>query len=441
MNNDIIVIGGGLAGCEAAWQAARHGSRVRLFEMKPSAFSPAHSSPMLAELVCSNSLRSDMTHSAVGLLKEEMRCLDSLIVKAADSTRVPAGKALAVDRNKFAALVTAHIEAEPLIELVREEVRDIPAARADGAPVILATGPLTSAALSASLQQLTGRAHLSFYDAIAPIIAADSLDYNVVYQASRYDDGPGDYLNCPMDEAQYHAFIAALKKADKVKLREFEEPKYFEGCLPIEVMAGRGDDTPRYGPMKPVGLPDPATGAEPFAVVQLRREDKDGEYYNMVGFQTKLTYAEQKRVFHMIPGLEKAEFPRLGSIHRNTFVCAPELLMPSLQLAGRPDLLLAGQITGVEGYVESTAMGLVAGMNGARLAQRQETLQPPSETAIGSLIHHLTATNPQHFQPSNINFGLFPPLGRKVPKKLRGETYAVRALQALKQWKAREFAG
>jgi methylenetetrahydrofolate--tRNA-(uracil-5-)-methyltransferase len=434
MKSEITIIGGGLAGSEAAWQAARHGCRVVLYEMKPKAYSPAHASPMLAELVCSNSLRSDMVSSAVGLLKEEMRRLDSLIMRAADYTKVPAGKALAVDREKFAAYVTAHIEAEPLIEVVRQEVHDIPPPRADGSPVILATGPLTSEALSASLLQVTGKEHLAFYDAIAPIVAAESLNYEVVFQASRYDDGPGDYLNCPMNEEQYHSFIAVLNEADKVKLKDFEQVKYFEGCLPIEVMAERGDDTPRFGPMKPVGLPDPRTGRDAFAVVQLRREDNEGNFYNMVGFQTKLTYPEQKRVFRMIPGMEQAEFVRLGSIHRNTFVCAPELLLPSLQFAKRPDLILAGQITGVEGYVESTAMGLLAGMNAARLVLGQEPGQPPVETAMGSLIHHLTATEPKRFQPSNINFGLFPPLGRKIPKKLRGEQYAARALQALVKW-------
>jgi len=404
--------------------------------MKPHTFSPAHESPMLAELVCSNSLRSNELGSAVGLLKEEMRRLGSLIMKAAGETQVPAGKALAVDRNRFAEFITQAIEDNPHIRVVREEMREIPAPL--DMPAVLATGPLTSAALASSLASLTGKEHLAFYDAIAPIVHTESLDRTIVYQASRYDEGPGDYLNCPMSKEEYLAFISALKEARQVPLKPFEEQKYFEGCLPIEVMLGRGDDTLRFGPMKPVGLPDPRTGRDPYAVVQLRKENRQGTLYNMVGFQTKLTYAEQKRIFRMIPGLAAAEFARLGSIHRNTFICGPEVLNPFLQVVRRPDLLLAGQITGVEGYVESTAMGLLAGINAARLAMGQPPVTPPADTALGALIAHLTLTDAKHFQPSNINFGLFPPLNKKIPKKLRGQYRAQTALQSLEKWQRDE---
>ncbi|OGQ94198.1 MAG: methylenetetrahydrofolate--tRNA-(uracil(54)-C(5))-methyltransferase (FADH(2)-oxidizing) TrmFO [Deltaproteobacteria bacterium RIFOXYD12_FULL_57_12] len=431
----ITIIGGGLAGCEAAWQAASRGCHVVLYEMKPQTFSPAHTSPLLAELVCSNSLRAEARDSAVGLLKEEMRRLDSLIMQAAIATRVPAGKALAVDRQLFARFITDRIEQHDLITVKRQEVKNIPLPAADGSIVILATGPLSAPALTESLAELTGREHLAFYDAIAPIVEADSLDRSIIFQASRYDDGEGDYLNCPMSEEQYQTFIAALKAADKVPLKEFEEPRYFEGCLPVEVMLARGDNTLRFGPMKPVGLLDPRTGAEPHAVVQLRKENLGGTQYNMVGFQTKLTYPEQKRVFRLIPGMAQAEFTRLGSIHRNTFVCAPEVLTPTLQLKKRPDLLLAGQISGVEGYVESTAMGLLAGRNAVDLLQGRQPVSPPPETALGSLIAHLCNSEPKRFQPSNINFGLFPPLGKKITKKYRGEHYAARSLAALEEWR------
>ncbi|OKY75921.1 MAG: methylenetetrahydrofolate--tRNA-(uracil(54)-C(5))-methyltransferase (FADH(2)-oxidizing) TrmFO [Desulfobulbaceae bacterium DB1] len=434
----LTIIGGGLAGCEAAWQAAKRGCRVMLYDMKPQRFSPAHSSPDLAELVCSNSFRSNDPFSAVGLLKEEMRGFDSLVMAAAAETRVPAGRALAVDRARFASFITEKLASQPAIAVCREEITELPPASTTGNLTILATGPLTSDSLARSLQEITGN-HLSFYDAIAPIVVADSLDRTVIYQASRYDEGPGDYLNCPFDKDQYRTFIAALAEADKVELKPFEEKKYFEGCLPIEVMLERGDDTLRFGPMKPVGLPDPRTGRDPYAVVQLRKENLEASHYNMVGFQTKLTYPEQKRVFRLIPGMENAEFERLGSIHRNTFVCAPEVLAPSLQLKKRHDILLAGQITGVEGYVESTAMGLLAGINAARLLSGKEPLQPPADTALGALIHHLTETDSRHFQPSNINFGLFPELPtegkRKVAKKMRGRLRAERALQSLQSWR------
>ncbi|MCL7489485.1 MAG: methylenetetrahydrofolate--tRNA-(uracil(54)-C(5))-methyltransferase (FADH(2)-oxidizing) TrmFO [Desulfobulbaceae bacterium] len=429
---EVIVVGGGLAGCEAAWQAAQRGVEVRLYEMKPRRFSPAHESDALAELVCSNSLRSNDPTSAVGLLKEEMRQLGSLLMTAADATAVPAGKALAVDREKFAGRVTRAIQDHGKITVIREECASIPVTGA--MPVILATGPLTSPAMAASLAALTGAQSLAFYDAIAPIIDAESLDMNVIYRKSRWDDGPGDYLNCPMNEEQYNQFIHLLGEAKTVPLKEFEEPKYFEGCLPIEVMLERGRETLLFGPMKPVGLPHPVSGKIPFAVVQLRAENREQTMYNMVGFQTKLTYAEQKRVFRAIPGLEKAEFVRLGSIHRNTFVCAPEVLEPTLQMKKDPLLFLAGQLSGVEGYVESTAMGLLAGINGALLATGRAPVMPPPETAHGALIRHLTASDPEHFQPSNVNFGLFPSLTAKMRKRDRGPYRARIALQALEDW-------
>ncbi|WPD21665.1 MAG: methylenetetrahydrofolate--tRNA-(uracil(54)-C(5))-methyltransferase (FADH(2)-oxidizing) TrmFO [Candidatus Electrothrix scaldis] len=429
----IQIIGGGLAGCEAAWQAAQRGCSVELYEMKPTRFSPAHESELLAELVCSNSLRSNALDSAVGLLKEEMRQLDSLIMRAAEATAVPAGAALAVDRQEFAAFISQAVAEHPAITIIREEVTRLPDEKF---PVILATGPLTSEAMTVALVELTGEQHLAFYDAIAPIVAADSLDMNIIYQKSRWDDeGPGDYLNCPMSEEQYKNFIAVLGSAQTVPLKSFEQAKYFEGCLPIEVMCERGEETLRFGPMKPVGLAHPVTGAKAYAVVQLRAENRDKTMYNLVGFQTKLTYPEQKRVFRTIPGLENAEFVRLGSIHRNTFICAPELLDTSLQMKKRPGLFLAGQLSGVEGYVESTAMGLLAGINAVRLVQGKTMMTPPPATALGALIHHLTETEPKHFQPSNVNFGLFPALEKKMRKRDRGQFRAKQALQLLEEWK------
>jgi methylenetetrahydrofolate--tRNA-(uracil-5-)-methyltransferase len=431
----ITVIGGGLAGCEAAWQAAERGASVQLYEMKPHRFSPAHESKLLAELVCSNSLRSNAVNSAVGLLKEEMRRLGSLIMAAADETAVPAGSALAVDRQEFSRYISARIESHPLITVIREEVTSLPNCR--DTPVILATGPLTSEAMTTSLVALTGEKHLAFYDAIAPIVAADSLDMEIIYRKSRWDDdNPGDYLNCPMTREQYDHFIDLLASAKTVPLKAFEETKYFEGCLPIEVMCERGRDTLRFGPMKPVGLAHPLTGQVPHAVVQLRAENRQGTMYNLVGFQTKLTYPEQERVFRTIPGLGQAEFVRLGSIHRNTFICAPELLDATLQMKKRPGLFLAGQLSGVEGYVESTAMGLLAGIHCARLVQGLPLLVPPPETAHGALIHHLTASDPSRFQPSNVNFGLFPPLKKKIRKKERGQVRARLGLDTLDHYQA-----
>ncbi len=434
MVKKIVIIGGGLAGCEAAWQAAKMGFWVELYEMKPFRFSPAHESESLAELVCSNSLRSNVVSSAIGLLKEEMRQLGSLIIAAADATSVPAGKALAVDRQQFSSFISEKITGNPAIKVIREEVLEIPAS--SDFPVILATGPLTSESLTTDLIRLTDSSHLAFYDAIAPVIVAESIDMDTVYRKSRWDDdSPGDYLNCPMSDREYNKFIDELDRAETVPLRDFEEAKYFEGCLPIEVACSRGRDTLRFGPMKPVGLAHPQTGDLPHAVVQLRTENLIGSTWNMVGFQTKLTYPEQKRIFRMIPGLQKAEFTRLGSIHRNTFVCAPELLTPTLEMKKQPGLFLAGQISGVEGYVESASMGLLAGLFASYKSLCKELPIPPQGTAHGALINHLTGTDPARFQPSNINFGLFPPLGKKIRKRERGEYRAKLALEYIKEWK------
>lgn len=431
----LVVIGGGLAGCEAAWQAAERGVNVILYEMKPARFSPAHESDRLGELVCSNSLRSDAVDSAVGLLKEEMRRMGALSMQAAEATAVPAGKALAVDRARFSEMVTQKINNHPNIQVNRFEITEIPPA--DEHPVILATGPLTSPALSEKLDEITG-SKLAFYDAIAPIVDAESLDMDIIYRKSRWDDeGPGDYLNCPFTEAEYNHFLEQLMAAETVPLKSFEDVKYFEGCLPIEVMGSRGVDTLRFGPMKPVGLAHPQTGEVPYAVVQLRAENREQTMYNMVGFQTKLTYQAQKKVFRLIPGLENASFYRLGSIHRNTFICAPELLDKSLQLKTRPGLFVAGQLSGVEGYVESMAMGMIAGINSAGLVCNGSLPPaPPAATALGALLNHLTQSDPRHFQPSNVNFGLFPPIGRKMRKRDRGAFRAKLALELFEQWRS-----
>ena len=428
----VTIIGGGLAGSEAAWQIANRNCRVRLIDMKPHSFSPVHEKSDLAELVCSNSFRSNDPSSAIGLLKEEMRRCNSLIMQKADKTAVPAGKALAVDRDSFAAEITHSLESHPLIEIIREEILEIP--QPSSCYTILATGPLTSDSLAESLATLTGRKRLSFYDAIAPIVYADSLDMDIIYRKSRYDDGPGDYLNCPMDKETYLQFIEELGKGSCMPLKSFEDVKYFEGCLPVEVIRSRGDDTLRFGPMKPVGLEDPKNGKVPYAVVQLRKENRQETTFNMVGFQTKLTYSEQKRIFRLIPGMENVEFARLGSIHRNTFICAPELLQPTLQFKTRPDLLLAGQLSGVEGYIESAAMGLLAGINGGRMTLGNTPVIPPPETALGALVCHLTLSEPKKFQPSNVNFGLFPAWEKKVPKRLRGQIRAKNGLKALTNW-------
>jgi methylenetetrahydrofolate--tRNA-(uracil-5-)-methyltransferase len=428
----LTIIGGGLAGCEAAWQAASRGIPVTLHEMKPEKFSPAHHLPGLAELVCSNSLRGDSLDNAVGLLKEELRRCGSLVMEAAETTRVPAGGALAVDRQLFSEYVTRKIESHPLITLVQGEVSDIPA---EGI-VIIASGPLTSDALASPLATLTGE-RLYFYDAIAPIVSAESLDMSKVFAASRYGKGDGDdYLNCPLDEAEYLAFVAELVAAEKVPSRDFEKVVHFEGCMPVETMAERGVETLRFGPMKPVGLPDPRTGREPHAVIQLRAENREKTMYNLVGFQTKLTYGDQRRVFRMIPGLEGAEFVRLGSMHRNTFINSPALLLPTQQLKGDPRIFFAGQITGVEGYVESASSGFLAGIAAAQLVQDRPVSVPAPETALGALMHHITNADVKHFQPMNVNYGLFPDLPGRVPKKEKRQNLAERALAALDEWRA-----
>jgi methylenetetrahydrofolate--tRNA-(uracil-5-)-methyltransferase len=432
----VTVIGGGLAGSEAAWQLARAGVEVELLEMRPTARSPAHEGEGLAELVCSNSLRSDNPANAVGLLHEELRRLGSLVLSAADATRVPAGDALAVDRARFAAHVTGRIEGNPLVRLTRREVTALP----EGPGLALvATGPLTSGTLAAELARATGEG-LHFYDAIAPIVAAESIDMSIAYAKSRYDKGEGaDYLNLPFDEPQYRRFVEALLAGEKVKPHEFEEPRYFDGCLPIEVMAERGADVLAYGPMKPVGLEDPRTGRRPFAVVQLRREDAQGTAWNLVGFQTRLTWPEQRRIFReLIPGLARAEFVRLGQVHRNTFVNAPRVLSPDLSLRERPNLFLAGQITGVEGYVESAACGLLAARAMLDRLAGRPFRAPPAATAIGALHSHLTgAAHPldYDFQPTNVTYSLFPPLvGKHRGKAGRKEAHAERARKEIVPW-------
>lgn len=432
----ITIVGGGLAGCEAAWQAAERGIPVSLFEMKPARYSPAHSRPSLAELVCSNSLRGASLENAVGLLKEEMRRLGTLFMSAADATRVPAGGALAVDRELFSAFITEKVQAHPLITVIREEVERIP----DEGIVIIASGPLTSESLAGGIAKMTGP-YLYFYDAIAPIVTASSIDTGIVFRASRYGKGDGDdYLNCPLSGQEYECFLAALLAAEKVPARDFEKLVHFEGCMPVEELASRGKDTLRFGPMKPVGLTDPRTGREPHAVVQLRMENLEGTLFNLVGFQTKLTYPEQQRVFRLIPGLREAEFVRLGSMHRNTYLNAPNILTDTLQMKSTPRILFAGQITGVEGYVESAATGFYAGVNAARLAI--EGLDavcepPPATTAHGALIHYITSAESRHFQPMNVNYGLFPPLAGKIRKSERRQRLAQRALDDLETWQVR----
>ncbi|MFN3920857.1 MAG: methylenetetrahydrofolate--tRNA-(uracil(54)-C(5))-methyltransferase (FADH(2)-oxidizing) TrmFO [Caldimicrobium sp.] len=430
--SEVIVIGAGLAGSEAAYQIAKRGLRVILYEMRPQKFTPAHRTGFFGELVCSNSLRSKELTKAVGLLKEELKLLDSLIMEAALNCQIPGGKAWVVDRECFAKYITQKLLDNPLVEVRREEVTEIPQNKV----VIIATGPLTSEALAQNLAKLIKVSFLHFYDALAPIVYADSIQWDKVFVADRGSDSKeGAYVNCPMTKEEYEKFVEELLKAEKVPLKPFEEPKYFEGCLPIEVMAERGKDTLRFGPMKPTGLIDPKTGKEPYAVVQLRPENKEKTLYNMVGFQTKLKYSEQERVFRMIPGLEKAEFARLGSIHRNTFVNAPIVLTPFLQLKEYPKIFLAGQITGVEGYVESTAMGLLAGINAVRLIQGKKLTLPPPETAIGALINYLQSANPKHFQPMNINWGLFPEIRiSKLSKKDKYLLLAQRALEKIKAW-------
>ena len=477
------IVGGGLAGSEAAWQAASRGVSVVLYEMRPVRPTAVHKTDGLAELVCSNSFRGDKLDNAVGLLKEEMRRLGSLIMRAADATRVPAGAALAVDRERFSAQVTAAVASHPLISISREEITRVP--RGLDGPVVLATGPLTADALAADVASLVGSDHLYFYDAISPIVLSESIDRSKVFRASRWgrslrrgelppgevlpsgevlppkggsygadgadsvasgfsrkdgpacgvDDGEGDYLNCPFTKEEYERFYDALMTAEKAPLHDFDQAKFFEGCLPIEVMAARGVDTLRFGPMKPVGLPDPRTGRDAYAVVQLRQDNIAGDHFSLVGFQTQMKWGEQARVLRLIPGLERAEFVRFGMIHRNTYVNSPTVLLDTWQTRMREDLLFAGQMSGVEGYVESAASGLIAGRNAAALARGNAPAAPPRTTAIGALGYYVSHADPKHYVPSNIAFGLLPPLDR-APRKKADRKVAVseRALRDLDQW-------
>jgi methylenetetrahydrofolate--tRNA-(uracil-5-)-methyltransferase len=439
--HDLVIIGGGLAGSEAAWQAATHGLRVLLYEMRPVRRTPAHQTAWLAELVCSNSLKSASLATAPGLLKEELRRMGSLALRMADAARIPAGSALAVDREQFAQSISEVILSHPSITVVREEVQDIPRAL----PSIIATGPLSSEALTAQISQLSGERDLYFHDAISPIVDAQTIDYSKAFFASRRGEGDAsDYLNCPLSREEYLRLHEALTHAAVVPFHAFEEPRYFEACLPVEEIASRGLDTLAYGPMRPVGLVDGQGHRDFYAVAQLRREDQMGSAFNMVGFQTKMTYPEQKRVFRLIPGLEQAEFLRFGSLHRNTYINSPKLLRDTLQLRGRDDLFFAGQITGVEGYTESVATGLLAGLNAVRLIQGADLLVPPPSTALGALVRYIAHATAQPFQPMNINFGLLP----EPPHRIRGKgerrrQMVQRALIAADQWRAelRAFLG
>ena len=457
----IHIIGGGLAGCEAAWQAASRGVPVTLHEMRPVRATEVHHTDRLAELVCSNSFRGDKLDNAVGLLKEEMRRLDSLVMHAAEIARVPAGAALAVDRELFARTVTQAIHEHPLITLVREEITAIPDATPQG-PVIVATGPLTSASLSTAIVQLVGREHLYFYDAISPIVLAETVDMKKVFRASRWnrsvrlspgigdrgsgigtktcgaDDGEGDYLNCPLSSSEYRTFYAALTRAESATVHDFDREKFFEGCLPIEVMAHRGEDTLRFGPMKPVGLTDPRTGRQPYAAVQLRQDNLAGDHYSLVGFQTQLKWGEQSRVLRLIPGLEQAEFVRFGMVHRNTYINGPTVLHETWQTRANPALFFAGQISGVEGYVESAASGLIAGRNAATLARGQALGVPPRTTAIGALAYYVSHADPRNYQPTNVTFGIIhqgEPSTTAVRDKMKRKlALSERALKDLAEW-------
>ena len=439
---ELVVVGGGLAGSEAAWQAAERGVKVVLYEMRPRVSTGAHTTDRLAELVCSNSLGSNLPDRAAGVLKNELRRMGSLLLRTAEEVAVPAGGALAVDREQFAERVTNALQSHPNIEIRREEVTAIPEK-----PAIIATGPLTSPRLSRTLEKLTGFEHLYFYDAIAPIVVADSINMDVCFRASRYGRGgeEGDYINCPMNREEYERFVDALVNAERIELHDFEKPvlegghgvragkgKFFEGCLPIEVLARRGRDALAFGPLRPVGLTDPRTGKRPYAVVQLRQDNLAGTLYNMVGFQTNLKFGEQKRVFRLIPGLENAEFARFGQMHRNTFIFSPALLLPTLQFRTRPDLFFAGQITGVEGYVGNIATGLLAGWNAARFLQGKQPLVLPRETMLGALCHYITHASEADFQPMKANYGILPPLPRRIRnKRERYAAYAQRARAAL----------
>ena len=426
----VNIIGAGLAGSEAAWQLAQRGIPVRLYEMRPKKYSPAHHTDAFGELVCSNSLRANNIENAVGLLKEEMRRLDSLIMKCADDNQVPAGGALAVDREKFSAQITETIKQHPLIEIIYEEVTTVP----EDEITIIATGPLTEGAMADYVKQVTSQDDLYFYDAAAPIVTAESINYEKAFWASRYDKGDADYLNCPMTEEEYNRFYDALTTAELIETKEFEKEKFFEGCMPIEAMASRGRQTLLFGPMKPVGLVDHRHEEEEFyAVVQLRKDNQEGTLFNIVGFQTRMKWGEQKRVLQMIPGLENAEIVRYGVMHRNTFVNSPIALESTCRIKSREQLFLAGQITGVEGYVESTASGLVAGINAARMYQEQELIKFPLTTAIGGLMNYIVTADSKHFQPMNVNFSLIPPLeGKKIRnKKEKNAIIAQRALNDL----------
>src|SRR5688500_9874668 len=429
---EVNVIGGGLAGVEAAWQAARLGVRVNLYEMRPLKQTPAHRTDRLAEIVCSNSLKSDEPGTASYLLKEELRQGESLVMSVAAETRVPAGAALAVDRHKFAELITERIESEPLIRLIREEVTHIP----DDQITIIATGPLSSDALTAEIMKLTGSDQMYFYDAIAPIVSADSIDTSIAFRAARYDKGGDDYLNCPMDEEQYARFYQALLEANSVPLQRFEETRWFEACLPIEELARRGVDTLRFGPMKPVGLRNPRTGREPHAAVQLRQENLMADAYSLVGFQNHLRYGEQARVLRLIPGLQNAEFLQFGQIHRNTYICSPRVLRATMQMRDRANVFFSGQITGVEGYVESVAMGWIAGINAARRVFGRSLVEAPAATATGALARYVSNAEAKRFQPVNITFALLEPLAEQVRKRVRRkrDRHQLQVELALREW-------
>ena len=442
--SSITVVGGGLAGSEAAWQAASRDVRVALHEMRPARATAVHKTDKLAELVCSNSFRGDKLDNAVGLLKEEMRRLGSLVMRAAEASRVPAGAALAVDREKFSEAITNAIAGHPLITIVRGEVTSIPPSN-EREPVIVATGPLTSDALAAEIAAMVGGGHLYFYDAISPIVLAETIDRSKVFRASRWnrnlgpacglDDGQGDYLNCPLTRGEYDAFYDALVAAESATVHDFDKERFFEGCLPIEVMAHRGRDTLRFGPMKPVGLVDPRTGREPYACVQLRQDNLAGDHFSLVGFQTQIKWGDQARVLRMIAGLEQAEFVRFGMVHRNTYVNGPTVLAETWQVRARPTLFLAGQMSGVEGYVESAASGLIAGINAAAMAKGDRVSAPPRTTAIGALAYYASHANPAHYEPSNITFGIMQPL-EKAPrgKQHRNHALSARALADLQAW-------
>ena len=426
----VNIIGAGLAGVEAASLLSRLGIKVRLFEMKPIKYSEAHTSPLFAELVCSNSLKSTKPDSAAGLLKSEMTELHSLVMRAAVISRVPAGHALAVDREKFSSIITDSVLADDNIEVINSEVVEI----ADHEPSIVCTGPLTSGPLAEFLAHKAGGGQLYFYDAIAPIVELDSIDMRHAFWADRYDEGPGDYLNCVLSEQDYDSFYSALMESDALTPRPFEKQKYFESCMPVEVLASRGKGTLLFGPMKPVGLTDPKTNERPFAVVQLRKEDLSAEYLNLVGFQTRLRISDQKSVFGLIPALKNARYARFGSIHRNTFINAPKVLQPGLEMAGHEHIMMAGQITGVEGYLESAACGIMAGISAAAKLTGKRFTPPPKSTALGALLGHLSLDRGSKFQPSNLNFGLFEPLDKKHPKKLRGAKYVERAMDIHGSW-------